>query len=102
MMRVNVDGPQNAVRAAAAAGIERVVLTSSAASLGEEEGTVGTEDSPHRGSYLSVYDRSKHEGELAAFAAARPRGGRAGGGEPVLGAGPRPHPRHRRDRSSPT
>ena len=70
MMRVNVEGPQNAVRAAAAAGIERVVLTSSAASVGEEEGTVGTEDSPHRGSYLSVYDRSKHEGELAAFAAA--------------------------------
>ena len=31
---------------------------------------MGTEDSPHRGSYLSVYDRSKHEGELAAFAAA--------------------------------
>ena len=26
---------------------------------------------PHRGSYLSVYERSKHEGELAAFAAAR-------------------------------
>ncbi len=70
MMRVNVDGPQNAVRAAAAAGIERVVFTSSAASLGEAEGTVGTEDSPHRGSYLSVYDRSKHEGEQAAFAAA--------------------------------
>jgi len=70
MMRVNVEGPQNAVRAAAAAGIERLVLTSSAASLGEAEGTVGTEDSPHRGWYLSVYDRSKHEGELAAFAAA--------------------------------
>jgi dihydroflavonol-4-reductase len=70
MMRVNVDGPQNAVRAAAAAGIDRLVLTSSAASLGEAEGTVGTEDSPHRGSYLSVYDRSKHEGERAAFAAA--------------------------------
>ena len=70
MMRVNVEGPQNAVRAAAAASIGRVVMTSSAASLGEREGTVGTEDSPHRGSYLSVYDRSKHEGELAAFAAA--------------------------------
>ena len=71
MMRVNVEGPQNAVRAAAAAGIERMVLTSSAASVGEAEGTVGTEASPHRGSYLSVYDRSKHEGEQAAFAAAR-------------------------------
>ena len=40
---------------------------------GEAEGTVGNEDSPHRGSYMSVYERSKHEGEVAAFAArARP------------------------------
>ena len=30
--------------------------------------------SPHRGSYLSIYERSKHEGELAAFAAARRAG----------------------------
>jgi dihydroflavonol-4-reductase len=35
---------------------------------------VGTEDSPHRGSYMSVYERTKHEGELAAFAAARQAG----------------------------
>ena len=32
---------------------------------------------PHRGSYLSVYERSKHEGEAAAFAAARRAGRRA-------------------------
>jgi dihydroflavonol-4-reductase len=50
------------------------VLTSSAAALGEPEGTVGSETSPHRGSYLSVYERSKHEGEVAAFAAARVAG----------------------------
>ena len=69
LTRVNVDGSENVVRAAAAAGVARVVLTSSAASIGEAEGTVGTETSPHRGSYLSVYDRSKHDGERAAFAA---------------------------------
>jgi dihydroflavonol-4-reductase len=51
-----------------------MVYTSSAASLGEPEGTVGTEDCVHRGSYLSVYDRSKHEGELAVFAAAAETG----------------------------
>jgi dihydroflavonol-4-reductase len=62
------------VRAAARAGVPRVVLTSSAASLGEAAGTVGREDSSHRGSFLSVYERSKHEGELAAFAAARRAG----------------------------
>jgi dihydroflavonol-4-reductase len=74
LLKVNVDGAAAAVRAAARAGIERMVYTSSAASLGEPEGTVGTEDSTHRGSYLSVYDRSKHEGERAVFAAAAETG----------------------------
>jgi dihydroflavonol-4-reductase len=74
LLRVNVGGAESAVRAAARAGIGRMVYTSSAASLGERAGTVGTEDSAHRGSYLSVYDRSKHEGEQAVFAAAAERG----------------------------
>jgi dihydroflavonol-4-reductase len=74
LFHVNVRGAEAAVRAAARAGVPRIVLTSSAASLGEEHGTIGGEDSPHRGSYLSVYERSKHEGELAAFAAARRAG----------------------------
>jgi dihydroflavonol-4-reductase len=68
LLEVNVRGTENVVRAAAEAGITRVVFTSSAASLGEAEGTIGREDSPHRGSYLSVYDRSKHESEVVAFA----------------------------------
>ena len=62
------------MRAAARAGVRRVVFTSSAASVGEPHGTVGHEGSVHRGSYLSVYDRSKHEGEQAAFAAAHRTG----------------------------
>ena len=74
LFHVNVRGAETAIRAAARAGVPRVVLTSSAASLGEAAGTVGREDSPHRGSYLSVYERSKHEGELAAFATARRAG----------------------------
>jgi dihydroflavonol-4-reductase len=74
LFHVNVRGAETAIRAAARAGVPRVVLTSSAASLGEAAGTVGREDSPHRGSYLSVYERSKHEGEVAAFATARRAG----------------------------
>jgi dihydroflavonol-4-reductase len=74
LFHVNVRGAEAAVRAAARAGVPRVVLTSSAASLGEARGTVGTEASAHRGSYLSVYERSKHEGERAAFEAARRAG----------------------------
>lgn len=70
LFHVNVRGAETAVRAAARAGVGRVVLTSSAAALGEEAGTIGSERSPHRGTYLSTYERSKHEGEVAAFVAA--------------------------------
>jgi dihydroflavonol-4-reductase len=71
LFHVNVRGAEAAVRAAARAAVPRLVLTSSAASLGEPAGTVGSEHTTHRGSYLSIYERSKHEGEIAAFAAAR-------------------------------
>jgi dihydroflavonol-4-reductase len=74
LLRTNVQGAEAAVRAAARAGVPRLVLTSSAASVGEPPGTVGREDTEHRGSYLSVYDRSKHHGEQAAFRAGRSLG----------------------------
>jgi len=74
MLSVNVGGAAAAVRAAAGAGIGRMVYTSSAAALGEPAGSVGTEESTHRGSYLSVYDRSKHEGEQAVLGAAAATG----------------------------
>ncbi len=63
MIRANVEGSANVVRAAAAAGVARVVHTSSAAAIGEAAGTTGREDSAHRGSYLSAYERSKHLAE---------------------------------------
>jgi dihydroflavonol-4-reductase len=74
MFCVNVDGARTVVEAAARAGVRRVVHTSSAATLGEERGTVGSERSPHRGWFLSDYERSKHSGERAAFEAARATG----------------------------
>jgi dihydroflavonol-4-reductase len=74
MFEVNVHGSQNVVRAAALAGVRRVVYTSSAATLGEASGTIGSEDSPHRGSFLSDYERSKFEAERAVFATARETG----------------------------
>jgi dihydroflavonol-4-reductase len=74
LLQVNVRGNETAVRAAARAGIGRLVLTSSAATLGEARGEVGSETSPHRGWFLSTYERSKHDGELAARAAARRAG----------------------------
>ena len=74
LFEVNVRGSRNVVYAAAAAGVRRVVYTSSAAALGEARGTVGSETSPHRGSFLSSYERSKFEAEQAVLAAARETG----------------------------
>jgi dihydroflavonol-4-reductase len=71
MQRMNVDGAAAAVRAAARAGLRRLIHTSSAATIGERPGTVGDERTPHRGWYLSTYERTKTEGERAALAAAR-------------------------------
>ena len=74
LLRVNARGPEYIVQAAQRAGVKRVVYTSSAAAVGEPHGEIGREWTPHRGTYLSVYDRSKHEGENAAFAAAHRTG----------------------------
>jgi dihydroflavonol-4-reductase len=68
--RDNVDLAVSVVRAAARAGVPRVVHTSSAATLGERAGEVGREDAPHRGWFLSPYERSKYLGERAVLGAA--------------------------------
>ena len=74
MELLNASGPAAAVRAAARAGVNRLVHTSSAATIGEPPGTIGREQTPHRGWYLSTYERTKTEGERAALAAARTLG----------------------------
>ncbi len=70
MELLNEAGPVAAVRAAASAGVGRLVHTSSAATLGEAPGTIGNEQTPHRGWYLSTYERTKTAGERAALATA--------------------------------
>ena len=74
MRRANVDGAITVVRAAAAARVPRLVHTSSAATIGEPRGAIGTEATVHRGWYLSTYERTKTEGERAALAQARALG----------------------------
>lgn len=74
MYRVNVEGSGNVIRAARVAGVGRVVYTSSAAAIGEARGAVGREDTPHRGWYLSHYERSKHLAERRVLAWARSLG----------------------------
>ena len=74
MERVNVDGSANVVAAAAAAGVSKVIYTSSAAAVGEVHGTVGTESSAHRGSFLSEYERTKYLAERRVLHDAAERG----------------------------
>ena len=74
MRRANVDGALAAVRAAAAAGVPRLVHTSSAATIGEPTGAIGSEWTQPRGWYLSTYEQTKTEGERVALRAARESG----------------------------
>ncbi|MEA3502599.1 MAG: NAD-dependent epimerase/dehydratase family protein [Actinomycetota bacterium] len=67
MYRVNVDLVRSVVRAAADAGVRRIVLTSSAAAIGERAGVVAAEGTSHTGRFLSHYARSKYLGERAFF-----------------------------------
>lgn len=63
LFRVNMEGTRNVLEAAARAGVGRFVHTSSAASIGEPAGTVGREDTAHRGWFLTAYERSKFDAE---------------------------------------
>jgi dihydroflavonol-4-reductase len=67
MYRVNVDLVRSVVQAAADTGVCRIVLTSSAAAIGEPAGRVANEETPHAGRFLSHYARSKYLGEQAFF-----------------------------------
>jgi dihydroflavonol-4-reductase len=68
---VNVEGTRSLLEAAGQAGVTRIVYTSSALTIGEARGQVAHEATPHRGSFLSHYERSKYEGEQVALALAR-------------------------------
>jgi dihydroflavonol-4-reductase len=65
--RVNIDGTRALLAAAERAGVRRVVVTSSAAAIGEDRHTVGTEASAHRGWFLSHYERTKYLQEKVAL-----------------------------------
>jgi dihydroflavonol-4-reductase len=72
MWTVNVDGTRIVLDACAGAGVERMILTSSAVVIGETPGTTATETSPHRGRFLSEYERSKWEAERIALGRSHP------------------------------
>jgi dihydroflavonol-4-reductase len=60
MFAINVDGTRNVMRAALAAGVERIVYTSSVAALGVPKDGPGSEDSPvAERDMIGPYKRSK-------------------------------------------
>jgi dihydroflavonol-4-reductase len=65
MMRTNVEGTRSLMREAMAAEVERVVYTSSVATLGlRSDGTPADEDTPDSpGDIIGPYKRSKYEAE---------------------------------------
>lgn len=67
MWRVNVEASLLVLEACRSAGVERLIHTSSAVTIGEPHGTVGTEGSVHRGHFLSEYERSKTVAEKLLF-----------------------------------
>ena len=71
MDTVNVGGTRAVISAAADAGVGRIVYTSSAATIGENQGIVATEEIVNNGEFLSPYARSKYLAEQAAFEQAK-------------------------------
>ena len=68
MFRTNIEGTKQMLELGNRLNIEKFVYTSSAVTLGEQKGTIGNEDSIHRGTFLSDYEESKYLAEQVAFA----------------------------------
>jgi dihydroflavonol-4-reductase len=72
MYATNVEGTRHVIRAAVAAGVSRIVHTSTVGALGIPHGGVGREDTPTSlGDMPGHYKRSKFMAEQAALEAAR-------------------------------
>lgn len=91
MLRANVDGTQALLRAAKAAGAERIVYCSSVAALHlVGDGTPGTERTPeHPEHVIGAYKQSKYRAEQAVLAMVRDEGVPAVIVNPSTPVGPR-------------
>ena len=67
---VNTGGTVNVLDAAGEVGIEKLVHISSASAIGQPQFEVGNEQTEHRGSFLTTYERSKWEAEQFVLEAA--------------------------------
>ena len=67
---VNTGGTVNVLEAAAELEIKKLVHVSSAAAIGQSRFEIGNEQTTHRGSFLTTYERSKWEAEQFVLEAA--------------------------------
>lgn len=66
LKRTAVEGTRNVLAAAQAKGVRRVIYTSTSYTIGEPRGQMGTEETPHRGYFIGIYDEAKYYAEQAA------------------------------------
>ena len=66
LMRTEVEGTRNVLEAAVRSGVRQVIYTSTALAVGESRGATGSEDTPHRGYFLSPYEEAKYRAEQVA------------------------------------
>ena len=67
LMQTELEGTRNALDAALLGNVEKVIYTSTAVTIGEKKGEVGTETTKHRGYFLSKYEQAKFEAEQIAL-----------------------------------
>ena len=91
MLHANVDGRGRGRARGRSGAVARVVHTSSATTIGERAGEIGREDTHHRGSFMSNYERSKFLGERRVLALGEELGLAGRVREPLVGAGPGSH-----------
>ena len=68
MFKANIEGTKAMLQLSNRLKIKKFIYTSSAVTLGEKLGTLGNEQSNHRGYFLSNYEESKYLAEKEAFA----------------------------------
>lgn len=66
LTRTEVQGTRNVLEIAVRQRVERVIYTSTAATVGEPKGVIGNEQTLHRGYFLSRYEKAKFEAERVA------------------------------------
>jgi dihydroflavonol-4-reductase len=64
LRQTEVEGTRNTMAAAHKLGVQKVIYTSTAFTIGEAHGQIGNETTPHRGYFCTTYEEAKYQAEL--------------------------------------